>query len=112
MPANDREELRAWKALAEASASLPEEDDKPSVIIIFYLFIIISFTRYRNVVLQDLALCLTKACRCLVEVCLEWSTVNHLATHHKGNCSRLWNCLSRAPPEQPPERFCLVINMH
>lgn len=54
MPANDREELRAWKALGGASASLPEEDDKPSVIIIFYLcimIIILSFTRYRNVVL-------------------------------------------------------------
>lgn len=53
MPANDREQLRAWKALAGASASLPEEDDKPSVIIILYLFfiIIIFFTRYRNVVL-------------------------------------------------------------
>ena len=53
MPANDREHLRAWKALAGASASLSEEGDKPSVIIItFYLFfIIISFTRDRNVVL-------------------------------------------------------------
>lgn len=53
VPANDREQLRAWKALAGASASLPEEDDKPSVIIILYLFfiIIIFFTRYRNVVL-------------------------------------------------------------
>lgn len=38
VPANNRKELRAWKALAGASASLPEEDDKPSVIIIF-LFI-------------------------------------------------------------------------
>lgn len=52
VPANDREQLRAWKVLAGASASLTEEDKKPSVII-FYLFfiIIISFRRYRNVVL-------------------------------------------------------------
>lgn len=51
MPANDREELRAWKAIAGPSACLPEEDDKLSMIIIFYLFIIIiSLTRYRNVV--------------------------------------------------------------
>lgn len=33
---------------------------------------------------QDLALCLTKAHRYLVEVYLEWSTMNHLGTHHKG----------------------------
>lgn len=38
MPANNREQLRAWKALAGVSASLPEEDDKASVMIIF-LFI-------------------------------------------------------------------------
>lgn len=61
---------------------------------------------------QDLALCLTKAHKYLVEVYLEWSTMNHLATHHKGNCFRLRNCLSQALSQQPPEHFCLVIKMH
>lgn len=35
MPAGDREHLTAWKALAGASASLPE----PSVIIIYHYFL-------------------------------------------------------------------------
>lgn len=38
--------------------------------------------------------------------------MTHLATHHKGNCSRLRNCLSQAPSQQPPGHFCLVIKMH
>lgn len=61
---------------------------------------------------QDLALCLTEAHRYLVEVYSEWSTVNYLATHHKGNCSRLRSCLSQTPSQQPPEHFCLVTIMH
>lgn len=58
MPANDREHLRTRNALATASASLPEEDDKPSVSIVFFylsFIAIISFTRYRNVAVWDLA---------------------------------------------------------
>lgn len=51
VPANDREQLRAWKALAGASASLPEEDDKMIIILYLFFIIIIFFTRYRNVVL-------------------------------------------------------------
>lgn len=61
---------------------------------------------------QQLALCLTKALRYLVEGYLEWTTVNHLATNHKGNCSRLRNCLFQTPSQQPPEHFYLEIKMH
>lgn len=37
VPVNNREQLRAWKALAGVSASLTEEDNKASVMIIYLL---------------------------------------------------------------------------
>lgn len=44
--ANDREQLRAWKASGGASVAVPGENVKQSAVVI-----VVFFLRYRNVVL-------------------------------------------------------------